>query len=106
MVMKSVTRLITERLKLKVNQAKNAVARPWERKFLGFSFTGEREPRRRIAPKGHRPIPGAGADSGTDASNPRHQLAQDGCRNRNLFVRLVGLWGYFVNVNSVGVETS
>jgi len=27
------------------------VARPGQRKFLGFSFTGEREPRRRIAPK-------------------------------------------------------
>jgi len=50
-VMKSVTRFITERLKLKVNQEKSAVAQPWRRKFLGFSFTSEREPRRRIAPK-------------------------------------------------------
>src|SRR5436853_6002029 len=50
-VMESVTRFITERLKLKVNQAKSAVARPGQRKFLGFSFTSEREPRRRIAPK-------------------------------------------------------
>jgi len=50
-VMESVTRFITHRLKLKVNQAKSAVARPGQRKFLGFSFTGERAPRRRIAPK-------------------------------------------------------
>ena len=50
-VMERVTRFITNRLKLKVNQAKSAVARPGQRKFLGFSFTGEREPRRRIAPK-------------------------------------------------------
>src|SRR5271165_3703533 len=50
-VMESVTHFITRRLKLKVNQAKSAVARPGQRKFLGFSFTGEREPRRRIAPK-------------------------------------------------------
>ena len=50
-VMESVTRFITYRLKLKVNQAKSAVAQPRQRKFLGFSFTGEREPRRRIAPK-------------------------------------------------------
>ena len=49
--MESVTHFITHRLKLKVNQAKSAVARPGQRKFLGFSFTGEREPRRRIAPK-------------------------------------------------------
>ena len=50
-VMESVTHFIMHRLKLKVNQAKSAVARPGQRKFLGFSFTGEREPRRRIAPK-------------------------------------------------------
>jgi len=50
-VMESVTHFITHRLKLKVNQEKSAVARPRQRKFLGFSFTGEREPRRRIAPK-------------------------------------------------------
>jgi len=49
--MESVTRFITHRLKLKVNQAKSAVARPGQRKFLGFSFTSERKPRRRIAPK-------------------------------------------------------
>jgi RNA-directed DNA polymerase len=50
-VMESVTRFVRVRLKLKVNEQKSAVARPWERKFLGFSFTGGREPRRRIAPK-------------------------------------------------------
>ncbi|HSB15074.1 MAG TPA: group II intron reverse transcriptase/maturase [Bryobacteraceae bacterium] len=50
-VMASITRFITTKLKLKVNQQKSAVARPWERKFLGFSFTANREPKRRIAPK-------------------------------------------------------
>lgn len=50
-VMESLTRFITTKLKLKVNEQKSAVARPWERKFLGFSFTWDREPRRRIAPK-------------------------------------------------------
>jgi RNA-directed DNA polymerase len=50
-VMESITRFITTKLKLKVNQQKSAVARPWERKFLGFSFTAGREPKRRIAPK-------------------------------------------------------
>src|SRR6185437_11841189 len=38
-VMASIKRFITTKLKLKVNQQKSAVARPWERKFLGFSFT-------------------------------------------------------------------
>jgi RNA-directed DNA polymerase len=50
-VMESITRFIAHRLKLKVNQAKSAVARPGQRKFLGFSFTSERKPRRRIPPK-------------------------------------------------------
>jgi RNA-directed DNA polymerase len=50
-VMESVTRFITERLKLRVNSEKSAVAPPQERKFLGFSFTGQAEPKRRIAPK-------------------------------------------------------
>jgi RNA-directed DNA polymerase len=50
-VMESITRFITMQLKLKVNQQKSAVARPWERKFLGFSFTNAGVPKRRIAPK-------------------------------------------------------
>jgi len=50
-VMKSLTRFIGAQLKLQVNQQKSAVARPWERKFLGFSFTRDRKPKRRIAPK-------------------------------------------------------
>src|ERR1700728_2689160 len=50
-VMKSITRFITQRLKLKVNEAKSAVARPQERKFLGFSFTAGPEVKRVIAPK-------------------------------------------------------
>src|SRR3989442_4380180 len=50
-VMSSVTGFLTRRLKLKVNEAKSAVARPVERKFLGFSFSSNKEPKRRIAPK-------------------------------------------------------
>jgi len=50
-VMESITRFITEKLKLKVNGAKSAVARPQERKFLGFSFSAGPEVKRVIAPK-------------------------------------------------------
>jgi RNA-directed DNA polymerase len=50
-VMKSVSEFITKKLKLKVNEQKSAVSRPSKRKFLGFSFTWQREPKRRIAPK-------------------------------------------------------
>jgi RNA-directed DNA polymerase len=49
-VMRSVTRFISNRLKLKVNEQKSAVARPVERKFLGFSISKEGK-RRLIAPK-------------------------------------------------------
>lgn len=38
-VMESATKYLTTKLKLKVNQLKSAVAHPWERKFLGFTFT-------------------------------------------------------------------
>src|SRR5713101_5054852 len=50
-VMRSVTRLLTTKLKLRVNSEKSAVARPWQRKFLGFSFTNHKQPKRRLAPK-------------------------------------------------------
>jgi RNA-directed DNA polymerase len=50
-VMESVEHFIARKLKLKVNAAKSAVARPWNRKFLGFTFTANRQPKRRIAPK-------------------------------------------------------
>jgi RNA-directed DNA polymerase len=50
-VMRSLTAFIAQRLKLRINHAKSAVAQPMVRKFLGFSFTSTRVPRRRIAPK-------------------------------------------------------
>lgn len=50
-VMAGVSRFISQRLKLKVNELKSGVARPKDRKFLGFSFTIKLPPKRRIAPK-------------------------------------------------------
>ena len=50
-VYESVTRFVEGRLKLNVNKEKSAVDRPWKRKFLGFSFTAEKLPRIRLAPK-------------------------------------------------------
>jgi RNA-directed DNA polymerase len=49
-VKQSITGFLSRRLKLQVNEAKSAVARPVERKFLGFSFTANGR-KRRIAPK-------------------------------------------------------
>ena len=45
----SIQRFIEGKLRLKVNEEKSAVDRPWKRKFLGFSFTSTKEPRIRIA---------------------------------------------------------
>jgi len=50
-VMEGVSQFITRKLKLKVNTSKSAVARPKDRKFLSFSFTGGKTVKRRIAPK-------------------------------------------------------
>jgi len=48
-VMTSLTRFIEGRLKLQINAQKSALARPWQRSFLGFTVTDEPQPRRRIA---------------------------------------------------------
>jgi len=54
-VMNSLRRLLTTKLRLKINETKSAVGRPQERKFLGFSFTGGRQPgRRKISPQAKR----------------------------------------------------
>jgi len=51
-VMETLRRLYA-RLRLKVNEAKSAVGRPWDRKFLGYSFwvAPGRKVKRRVAPK-------------------------------------------------------
>jgi RNA-directed DNA polymerase len=50
-VLAGIERFLEKRLKLKINKAKSAVAKPSVRKSLGFSFTGGKEPRRRVAPQ-------------------------------------------------------
>ncbi|MAE69784.1 MAG: group II intron reverse transcriptase/maturase [Gemmatimonadetes bacterium] len=50
-VMASVTRFLEGRLKLKVNETKSTVDRPWNRNFLGFTFTRGRNPRRKVSKK-------------------------------------------------------
>lgn len=47
--MQGVTAFLERKLKLKVNASKSAVARPWERKFLGYSMTWHRKPKLKIA---------------------------------------------------------
>jgi len=50
-VMASVIRFVETKLKLKVNRDKSAVDRPWNRKFLGFSFLRNKQATIRLAPK-------------------------------------------------------
>jgi RNA-directed DNA polymerase len=49
-VMESISNFITSKLKLKVNQSKSHIGRPWECKFLGFRLVGGRQSKRSIAP--------------------------------------------------------
>jgi RNA-directed DNA polymerase len=48
--MAEITRFLEKKLKLKVNGDKSACARPWERKFLGYSLTWHRQAKLKIAP--------------------------------------------------------
>lgn len=48
-VIKSVTSFLSQRLRLRVNAEKSAVARPWQRKFLGYSMTWHKQPRLKVA---------------------------------------------------------
>ena len=53
-VMANITRFLMTRLRLKVNESKSAVARPEERKFLGFTLTGGEQPQRQVSPEALR----------------------------------------------------
>jgi RNA-directed DNA polymerase len=50
-VMAAIRDFLSKVLRLTVNAAKSAVARPWERKFLGYSVTVHKDSRLRIAPQ-------------------------------------------------------
>jgi len=53
-VLASITRFLEKRIKLKVNQEKSGVDRPWKRKFLGYSMTSNREPKLKASPESIR----------------------------------------------------
>ena len=78
-VMKSITQFITQKLKLKVNESKSAVARPQERKFLGFSFTDG--PERSSAPLRPRLWIGLSGESAKSRVGPRVSALKRRLRN-------------------------
>lgn len=57
-VLESITQWLSRRLKLRVNTSKSAVARPWTRKFLGYSVTHHRKARLRVAPESVKRLKG------------------------------------------------
>lgn len=57
-VMASLERFLTKRLRLKVNRDKSAVARPWQRKFLGYSVTSHLKPKLKVAPESLKRLKG------------------------------------------------
>jgi RNA-directed DNA polymerase len=48
-VMNTVTRYLWKRLRMRINPAKSAVGRPWERKFLGYTITWHKQPKLKVA---------------------------------------------------------
>jgi len=48
-VMTSLQRFLGKHLRLRVNETKSAVARPWQRTFLGYTMTFHREPKLKVA---------------------------------------------------------
>jgi RNA-directed DNA polymerase len=53
-VMASLEQFLLKKLRLKVNRSKSAVARPWERKFLGYSVTWHHDPKLKVSPESIR----------------------------------------------------
>ncbi len=50
-VLESITKFLESKLKLKVNQKKSTVARPWKRKFIGYSMTFNKQAKLKVAPE-------------------------------------------------------
>jgi RNA-directed DNA polymerase len=86
----SVTEFIETRLKLRVNQTKSAVDRPWKRKFLGFSFSVNKEPKVRIAKQSLQK-----AEAKIRAITSRRKSMKMEERIKELNQYLIGWCGYF-----------
>jgi RNA-directed DNA polymerase len=97
-IMASITLFLQKRLKLRVNPEKSAVDRPWNRKFLGYSMTMNRQPRLKAAPQSIERL----------KTNLRNLFRQSRGRNIPEFIRelapiLRGWMNYFRLVDVKGV---
>lgn len=86
----SITKFIEMKLKLKVNQAKSAVDRPWKRKFLGFRLSPEKYPKVRIAKQSLQK-----AEAKIRAITSRKKSMKMEERIKELNQYLIGWCGYF-----------
>jgi len=99
-VMASITRFLSERLKLKVNQQKSAVARPWTRKVPGIQLY---EPERtETADRAESGGPVQGADPGTDVSDAGCEHRTDGWRSDPVFTGMARLFREVSNAFGAG----
>jgi len=89
-VMKSIRTFIEKKLRLKVNEKKSTVDRPWRCKFLGFSFTSNKEPKIRIAKQSVQPV-----KEKIREIAPRSQPLPMELRIQKLNRYLIGWCGYF-----------
>jgi group II intron reverse transcriptase/maturase len=94
----SVTRFLEGRLKLKVNEEKSAVDRPWNRKFLGFSFTIQKETRIRISPKSLKRV----KDKIRELTNSTWSIPME-MRIKLLNQYLMGWMGYYALIETPSV---
>ena len=89
-VMISVTDFLERKLKLKVNRDKSAVARPWKRKFLGYTVTTHKKPLLKPAPES---IKRAKAKIVKITQSGRGRTIERVIGDVNLFTR--GWFGYY-----------
>jgi len=89
-VMESVIRYVEGKLKLKVNRDKSAVDRPWNRKFLGFSFLSNKQATIRLA----RATISRFKEKVRELTNRTRSMPMEE-RIRNLNRYLMGWMGYF-----------
>ncbi|WP_077616929.1 group II intron reverse transcriptase/maturase [Caenibacillus caldisaponilyticus] len=94
-VKQSVQKYLEKKLKLKVNEEKSAVDRPWKRKFLGFSFMSQREARIRLAPKSVQRF----KNKIRQLTNPNWSLPMEE-RIRKLNQYTMGWMGYFALIET------
>nr|BAD18275.1 reverse transcriptase-maturase-endonuclease of group II intron Bh.Int [Shouchella clausii] len=97
-IMESVTSFIETRLKLKVNREKSAVDRPWNRKFLGFSFTRGKDPKMRVSEESVKRL----KQRIRELTSRRHSMKMSD-RLRRLNRYLTGWLGYYQLVDTPSI---